>query len=236
MKVENARRVLEDEVSSDMLEESELHRRAVIRAEEQGIVFLDEVDKLANASDIASTSGSGGRGSTLKGEGVQKELLALVEGTVVNTEYGDVKTDHVLFIGAGAFHVSKPTDLLPELQGRLPIRVELDALTKKDFIKILTLTYANLLEQQKRLMKTENINIVFTEDGIEQIAEVATRANHAMENIGARRLQSVLATVMDDISFKGPLLSNTTQTIDKAYVSQRVDTMVRKTDLARYVL
>lgn len=237
MSIKEAREILEDEELDKKMNPEELNRTACRRAEEQGIVFLDEIDKLSTSNDIASNVGAGSRGTSgIKGEGVQKELLGLVEGTVVHTDYGDVNTDHILFIASGAFHVSKPTDLLPELQGRLPIRVELEALTQSDFVKILTMTHANLLEQQKLLMATEKVNVDFTENGVNQIAKVAHESNQSLENIGARRLQSVLATVMDDISFKGPLLTDTTQTIDEEYVKERVQIITKKTDLSKYIL
>ena len=175
-------------------------------------------------------------GAGVSREGVQRDLLPLVEGTTVATKYGPVKTDHILFIASGAFHVSKPSDLLPELQGRLPIRVELRALTKEDFRRILTETEASLIRQYKALMATENVELDFTEDGIDALADVAVQLNASVENIGARRLQTVMERVLDEISFEAPDKGGNALLIDAAYVHKHVGTLAANTDLSRYIL
>ncbi|MGR6432676.1 ATP-dependent protease ATPase subunit HslU [Rhizobium sp. PAMB 3182] len=214
---------------SDKLIDNEVIQREAIRAvEDDGIVFLDEIDKIA-ARD-------GGMGAGVSREGVQRDLLPLVEGTTVSTKYGPVKTDHVLFIASGAFHVSKPSDLLPELQGRLPIRVELKPLTKEDFRRILTETEASLIRQYKALMDTEEVALDFTEDAIDALADVAVHLNATVENIGARRLQTVMERVLDEISFNAPDRSGSGVTIDQAYVRKHVGDLAADTDLSRYIL
>jgi ATP-dependent HslUV protease ATP-binding subunit HslU len=214
---------------SDKLIDNEVIQREAIRAvEDDGIVFLDEIDKIA-ARD-------GGMGAGVSREGVQRDLLPLVEGTTVSTKYGPVKTDHVLFIASGAFHVSKPSDLLPELQGRLPIRVELKPLTKEDFRRILTETEASLIRQYKALMDTEEVALDFTEDAIDALADVAVHLNATVENIGARRLQTVMERVLDEISFNAPDRSGSGVTIDQEYVRKHVGDLAADTDLSRYIL
>ncbi len=214
---------------SDKLIDNELiQREAVSAVENDGIVFLDEIDKIA-ARD-------GGLGAGVSREGVQRDLLPLVEGTTVSTKYGPVKTDHILFIASGAFHVSKPSDLLPELQGRLPIRVELRALTKEDFRRILTETEASLIRQYKALMETENLTLDFTEDAIDALADVAVHLNATVENIGARRLQTVMERVLDEISYNAPDRSGTSVTIDSDYVRTHVGDLAANTDLSRFIL
>ena len=214
---------------SDKLIDNELIQRDAIRSvENDGIVFLDEIDKIA-ARD-------GGMGAGVSREGVQRDLLPLVEGTTVSTKYGAVKTDHILFIASGAFHVSKPSDLLPELQGRLPIRVELKPLSKEDFRRILTETEASLIRQYKALMETEELHLDFTEDAIDVLAEIAVQLNESVENIGARRLQTVMERVLDEISFNAPDRGGSEVTIDAEYVRKHVGDIAADTDLSRYIL
>ncbi len=214
---------------SDKLIDNEVIQREAVRAvENDGIVFLDEIDKIA-ARD-------GGMGAGVSREGVQRDLLPLVEGTTVSTKYGPVKTDHVLFIASGAFHVSKPSDLLPELQGRLPIRVELRPLTKEDFRRILTETEASLIRQYIALMQTEGLNLEFTDDALDALADVAVHLNASVENIGARRLQTVMERVLDEISFNAPDRGGTAVTIDAEYVRKNVGDLAQNTDLSRFIL
>ena len=214
---------------SDKLIDNEVIQREAVRAvENDGIVFLDEIDKIA-ARD-------GGMGAGVSREGVQRDLLPLVEGTTVSTKYGPVKTDHVLFIASGAFHVSKPSDLLPELQGRLPIRVELRPLTKEDFRRILTETEASLIRQYIALMQTEGLNLEFTDDALDALADVAVHLNASVENIGARRLQTVMERVLDEISFNAPDRGGTAVTIDAEYVRKHVGDLAQNTDLSRFIL
>ncbi len=214
---------------SDKLIDNEVIQREAVRSvENDGIVFLDEIDKIA-ARD-------GGMGAGVSREGVQRDLLPLVEGTTVSTKYGPVKTDHVLFIASGAFHVSKPSDLLPELQGRLPIRVELRPLTKEDFRRILTETEASLIRQYKALMETEGLTLEFTDDGIDALADVGVHLNASVENIGARRLQTVMERVLDEISFNAPDRGGTAVTIDAEYVRKHVGDLAQNTDLSRFIL
>ncbi len=219
--------LIEDE-SDKLLDQEEVVRRALEATQEDGIVFLDEIDKIANRE--------GGMGAGVSREGVQRDLLPLVEGTTVATKYGPVKTDHILFIASGAFHVAKPSDLLPELQGRLPIRVELRALEKDDFVRILTETEASLIKQYIALMKTEGVELAFTDDAIDSLAGIAVDLNASVENIGARRLQTVMERVLDDISFDAPDRNGTAVTIDAAYVQKHVGDLSRNTDLSRFIL
>ncbi|MDP9840721.1 ATP-dependent HslUV protease ATP-binding subunit HslU [Neorhizobium huautlense] len=214
---------------SDKLIDNEVIQREAVRSvENDGIVFLDEIDKIA-ARD-------GGMGAGVSREGVQRDLLPLVEGTTVSTKYGPVKTDHILFIASGAFHVSKPSDLLPELQGRLPIRVELRPLVKEDFRRILTETEASLIRQYKALMGTEDVSLTFTDDAIDALADVAVHLNSSVENIGARRLQTVMERVLDEISFTAPDQGGTSITIDADYVRKHVGDIAADADLSRYIL
>ncbi|OJF98425.1 ATP-dependent protease ATPase subunit HslU [Pararhizobium antarcticum] len=220
--------ILINDESDKLLDNDEIQREAVRSAENDGIVFLDEIDKIA-ARD-------GGMGAGVSREGVQRDLLPLVEGTTVATKYGPVKTDHILFIASGAFHVSKPSDLLPELQGRLPIRVELKALTKEDFRRILTETEVSLIRQYKALLETEGVELDFTEDALDALADVAVKLNTSVENIGARRLQTVMERVLDEISFAAPDKSGEALMVDAEYVKKHVGDLAANTDLSRYIL
>lgn len=216
------------EESDKLLDEEQLVAEAIEAVENNGIVFLDEVDKIAISENV--------RGGSVSREGVQRDLLPLVEGTTVSTKHGPVKTDHVLFIASGAFHVAKPSDLLPELQGRLPIRVELRALEKRDFVRILTETEASLIKQYVALLGTEGLTIDFTDDAIDAIADIAVELNATVENIGARRLQTVMERVLDEISFNAPDRDGETVTIDGAHVRDNLGELAKNTDLSRYIL
>jgi ATP-dependent HslUV protease ATP-binding subunit HslU len=216
------------EESDKLLDQEALTQEALELAENNGIVFLDEIDKVASRSDRA--------GADISREGVQRDLLPLIEGTTVSTKYGPVKTDHILFIASGAFHVAKPSDLLPELQGRLPIRVELKALTRNDFRRILTEPEANLIRQHQALLATEGVSLVFSEEAIDALADAAVTVNGAVENIGARRLQTVLEKVLEDISFTASDRDGETITIDAAYVTERIGELSRNADLSRFIL
>jgi ATP-dependent HslUV protease ATP-binding subunit HslU len=216
------------EESDKLLDQDGLVQEAIRQVENNGIVFLDEIDKI--------TARDGRVGGDVSREGVQRDLLPLIEGTTVSTKHGAVKTDHILFIASGAFHVSKPSDLLPELQGRLPIRVELSPLTVEDFKRILTETEASLVKQSVALMATEGVTLAFTEDSIDALAKVAVEVNNSVENIGARRLQTVLERVLDDISYSAPDRSGDTVTIDGTYVRERVEDLAKNADLSRFIL
>jgi len=216
------------EESDKLLDQEALTQEALDLAETSGIVFIDELDKVASRSDRA--------GADVSREGVQRDLLPLIEGTTVSTKYGPVKSDHVLFIASGAFHVAKPSDLLPELQGRLPIRVELKPLTRDDFRRILTEPEANLIRQNQALMATEGVTLTFTADAIDALADAAVAVNGAVENIGARRLQTVLEKVVEEISFTAGDRSGETITIDGAYVRDRVEALSQNADLSRFIL
>ncbi|MCB8840577.1 ATP-dependent protease ATPase subunit HslU [Aurantimonas sp. VKM B-3413] len=217
------------EESDKLLDQEQVVREAIAAVENNGIVFLDEIDKVANKD------GHGG-GAGVSREGVQRDLLPLVEGTTVATKHGPVKTDHILFIASGAFHVAKPSDLLPELQGRLPIRVELRALTKDDFRRILTETEASLIKQYVALMKTEEVELEITDDAIDAIADTAVSLNGSIENIGARRLQTVMERVLDEISFEAPDKPGQSYRVDAAYVHKALDGIAGDIDLSRYIL
>jgi len=217
------------EESEKLLDQEALTQEALDLAENQGIVFIDEIDKVASRSE-------GRGGGDVSREGVQRDLLPLIEGTTVATKYGPVKTDHVLFIASGAFHVAKPSDLLPELQGRLPIRVELKALTREDLRRILTEPEANLIRQHKALLATEAVTLDFTDDAIDALADAAVAVNGSVENIGARRLQTVLEKVVEDVSFRAADLHGQTVTIDAAYVDERVGELAKDADLSRFIL
>ncbi|HEX2510896.1 MAG TPA: ATP-dependent protease ATPase subunit HslU [Microvirga sp.] len=226
--VQEAYEPLAAEESDKLLDQEAVVQEAIRQVENNGIVFLDEIDKIAGREGRA--------GADVSREGVQRDLLPLIEGTTVSTKYGPVKTDHILFIASGAFHVSKPSDLLPELQGRLPIRVELAPLTVDDFRRILTETEASLIKQSVALMKTEGVDLVFTEDAIDALAQVAVDVNNSVENIGARRLQTVLERVLDEVSFTAPDRSGDTVKVDAAYVRSQVESLARNADLSRFIL
>ena len=219
-------KLLEEEADK-RLDNDDVNRVALASAEANGIVFLDEIDKIA-VSDV--------RGGSVSREGVQRDLLPLIEGTTVATKYGPMKTDHILFIASGAFHVAKPSDLLPELQGRLPIRVELKGLTEADFVAILSDTKASLIAQYRALLGTEGVAIDFTDDGIAAVARIAAEVNGEIENIGARRLQTVMEKLLEEVSFDAEDRGGTTLTIDRAYVEQQLSAIARNTDLSRFVL
>ncbi len=229
IKVGDAMKLLRDEEAAKRVNEEELKLRALEGVEQHGIVFLDEIDKVCRRSDHAS-------GADVSREGVQRDLLPLVEGCAVSTKHGMVRTDHILFIASGAFHLSKPSDLIPELQGRLPIRVELKALSSEDFVRILTEPDDSLTEQYKALLATEGVNIEFAEDGIRRIAEVAWQVNERIENIGARRLHTVLERLLEDISFNAAELDRVTVAIDAGYVDRNLSELAANEDLSRYIL
>ena len=229
MRIAQARKILLEEEAGKLLKDDEIKARALENAEQNGIVFLDEIDKVARRSD----SGSGGDVSR---EGVQRDLLPLVEGCTVTTKYGMVKTDHILFIASGAFHLTKPSDLIPELQGRLPIRVELDALNAEDFQRILVEPDAALTIQYKALMDTEGVELEFSEDGIKRIAEIASVVNEKSENIGARRLHTVMERLLDEISYDAPDKAGTKVIVDETYVNNSLGELVEDEDLSRYIL
>ena len=216
------------EESDKLVDQEALTQEALELAENQGIVFLDEIDKVASRADRA--------GADVSREGVQRDLLPLIEGTTVSTKHGPVKTDHILFIASGAFHVSKPSDLLPELQGRLPIRVELKALTREDLRRILTEPEANLVRQQQALLLTEGVTLTFTEDAIGALADAAVTVNGAVENIGARRLQTVMEKVLEEISFTAGDRSGQTIEVDAAYVTERIGDLAKNADLSKFIL
>ena len=227
LKVPDAFARLTEEEADKRIDPDDINRVALADAEANGIVFLDEIDKIA-VSDV--------RGGSVSREGVQRDLLPLIEGTTVATKYGPLKTDHMLFIASGAFHMAKPADLLPELQGRLPIRVELKALTQQDFVRILSATRASLTEQYQALLATENVTITFTDDGIDALARIAAEVNEALENIGARRLQTVMEKLLEDVSFTAEDRAGETLTVDAAFVDQQLSSIARNADLSRYVL
>ncbi|MET0498506.1 MAG: ATP-dependent protease ATPase subunit HslU [Steroidobacteraceae bacterium] len=228
VKVPEAFKLLTDEEAAKMINEEELKLRALRNAEQNGIVFIDEIDKIARRQET--------HGADVSREGVQRDLLPLVEGSTVSTKHGMVKTDHILFIASGAFHMSKPSDLIPELQGRFPIRVELDALKVEDFIRILTEPDASLCTQYKALLQTEGVELSFDTSGVRRIAEVAYQVNERTENIGARRLHTVLERLLETISFEAADRSGLAVTVDAAYVDQHLGELVKDEDLTRYIL
>jgi len=227
--VKEALKIIENEEAEKLIDTDEVQTLAVKRAENLGIVFIDEIDKVA-------ARGSSKSGPDVSREGVQRDLLPIVEGTVVSTKYGPVKTDHILFIAAGAFHLAKPSDLIPELQGRFPIRVELKALTKDDFVKILTEPKNALIKQYIALMSTEGVELKFTEDAIQEIAQIAEEVNERTENIGARRLHTILERIMEDFSFNAPDLEGQKIAIDSKLVREKLGNVVANEDLTRYIL
>ena len=228
MKIKDALKTLIDDEAAKLVNPEELKQKAIDAVEQNGIVFIDEIDKICKKGEYS--------GADVSREGVQRDLLPLVEGSTVNTKHGMVKTDHILFIASGAFQVARPSDLIPELQGRLPIRVELSALTAEDFERILTEPNASLTEQYKALMATEGVNIEFTQDAIKKIAEAAFRVNEKTENIGARRLHTVIERLMDKISFNASDMNGQTVNIDAAYVSEALGEVVENEDLSRFIL
>jgi len=229
MQISNALKLLVEEESHKMVDDEDIKHRAVESVEQNGIVFLDEIDKVARRSE-------GSSGGEVSREGVQRDLLPLVEGSTVSTKYGMIKTDHILFIASGAFHLSKPSDLIPELQGRLPIRVELKALSVDDFKSILSEPDASLTEQYVALMKTDGVELSFAEDGIHQIAEFSWQVNENTENIGARRLHTVMERLLEDISFEASDRSGDKIVIDSSYVKDSLSELAENEDLSRYIL
>ena len=227
LRVADAWDKLVDEEAEKRMDQDDVARAALINAETNGIVFIDEIDKIA-VSDV--------RGGSVSREGVQRDLLPLIEGTTVATKYGPIKTDHVLFIASGAFHVAKPSDMLPELQGRLPIRVELSALSEDDFVHILSSTRANLVEQYRALLGTEQVTVEFTPDAIRAVARTAAQVNETVENIGARRLQTVMEKLLEEVSFEAEDRRGTTVTIDAAYVADKLAGLAGNADLSKYIL
>ncbi|PYQ77664.1 MAG: HslU--HslV peptidase ATPase subunit [Acidobacteria bacterium] len=228
LKVPEALEYLRQEEEQKLIDMDSVAKAAVERVEQAGIIFIDEIDKIAGRE--------GAHGPDVSREGVQRDILPIVEGTTVNTKYGMVRTDHILFIAAGAFHVSKPSDLIPELQGRFPIRVELQPLGKEEFVRILTEPRSALVKQYMALMETEGIDLTFSDDAIRRIADFATIVNERTENIGARRLHTVMEKLLDEISFEGPDLEQKTITIDDAYVTKMLADIVKNEDLSRYIL
>jgi ATP-dependent HslUV protease ATP-binding subunit HslU len=227
LKVPDAWDKLVDEEAEKRMDQDDVARVALGNAETNGIVFLDEIDKIA-VSDV--------RGGSVSREGVQRDLLPLIEGTTVATKYGPMKTDHVLFIASGAFHLSKPSDMLPELQGRLPIRVELRSLTEEDFVRILSETKANLVEQYRALIATEEVTLEVTDDAVREVAKIAAQVNESVENIGARRLQTVMEKLLEELSFEAEGMKGESVTIDAAYVRDKLTALAGNADLSKYIL
>ena len=228
LKIAEALKVLIDEEAAKLVNEEEIKTRALHNAEQNGIVFIDEIDKVTSRSD--------GGSAEVSRQGVQRDLLPLVEGTAVSTKYGVIKTDHILFIASGAFHLARPSDLIPELQGRFPIRVELQSLSVDDFEAILTQTHASLVRQYQALLATEGVTLEFTPEGIRQLAQIAYEVNERTENIGARRLATVMEHLLDEVSFDAARLQGQTITVDAAYVDARLTALSRNEDLSRYIL
>jgi ATP-dependent HslUV protease ATP-binding subunit HslU len=228
VKVPEALVIIQQEEASKLIDIDKVTREGIERVEQSGIIFIDEIDKIASRGHA--------HGPDVSREGVQRDLLPIVEGTTVTTKHGAVKTEHILFIAAGAFHMSKPSDLIPELQGRFPIRVELDALGKEEFVRILTEPYNALIKQYTALLFTEDVSIQFTGDSIEEIADIAARVNEKTENIGARRLHTVLEKLLEDISFEAPEKKNGKLGIDRTYVREKLNDIVKDEDLSRYIL
>ena len=228
LKVRDSYEVLIQDESDKLLDDEQVTREAISLVENNGIVFLDEIDKVCAKSER--------QGADVSREGVQRDLLPLIEGTTVSTKHGQIKTDHILFIASGAFHIAKPSDLLPELQGRLPIRVEMNALTRDDLKRILTEPEASLVKQYVALMGTEEVSLDFTEEGIDAIADIATEVNGTVENIGARRLHTVMERVLDEISFEATDASGATISVDRAYVESRIGDLAKNADLQKFIL
>ena len=230
LRIGEAMKLLVDEEAGKLVNEDEIRTQAINSAEQNGIVFIDEIDK------VTSRSEGGSSGAEVSRQGVQRDLLPLVEGTTVSTKYGPIRTDHILFIASGAFHLSKPSDLIPELQGRFPIRVELQSLSVQDFEAILTQTHASLVKQYQALLQTEGVTLVFTPDAITRLAHIAYEVNERTENIGARRLATVMERLLDEVSFGATRLEGQTVTIDASYVDVRLKELSRDEDLSRYIL
>ncbi len=228
IRVPDAMEILIQEEAQKLIDMDNVVKKSIERVEQSGIIFIDEIDKVAGRESTA--------GPDVSREGVQRDLLPIIEGCTVNTKHGMVKTDHILFIGAGAFHVSKPSDLIPELQGRFPIRVELEPLTTDDFIKILTQPRNALIKQYVELLSTENVDLLFSDDAIQEIAETAHTVNESMENIGARRLHTIMERMLDEISFNAPDMGHEKITIDAKYVREKIADIVKDRDLSRYIL
>jgi len=228
LKIRDAIKLLQEEEAGKLINDEEIKQEGLQLAEQNGIVFLDELDKVAKRSETV--------GADVSREGVQRDLLPLVEGSTVTTKHGMVRSDHILFIASGAFHLSKPSDLIPELQGRLPIRVELAALTVEDFVRILTEPYCSLTEQYQALMQTEGVTLGFTEDGVRRVAEVAWEVNENTENIGARRLHTVMERLVETVSYEAPDRSGQEVLVDKNYVDEHLEALVKDQDLSRYIL
>lgn len=229
VKVKDARKILREQEAQNLLDMDQVTEEALNNAEQNGIIFIDEIDKIASGNSYRS-------GADVSREGVQRDILPIVEGSVVNTKYGPVKTDHMLFIGAGAFHISKPTDLIPELQGRFPIRVELENLTKESFVKILTVPENALLKQHKALLETEGVEIEFTDEAVEEIATMAFMMNEQTENIGARRLHTIMEKLLEDLSFNIPEMDEQKVVIDREYVREKFREKIHEEDLDRFIL
>ncbi len=229
VRVKDARKILKEQEAQNLLDMDQVTDEALENAEQNGIIFIDEIDKIASSSNYSN-------GADVSREGVQRDILPIVEGSVVNTKYGPVKTDHILFIGAGAFHIAKPTDLIPELQGRFPIRVELTNLSKEDFVKILTVPENAIIKQHQALMATENINLEFSDEAIDEIATMSYLMNEQTENIGARRLHTIIERLLEDISFEIPETNGEAFVIDREYVQSKFVDTVHKDDLDRYIL
>jgi ATP-dependent HslUV protease ATP-binding subunit HslU len=228
VKVREAVKLMIEDEAAKLINEEELKARALSNAEQNGIVFIDEIDKIARRQETI--------GADVSREGVQRDLLPLVEGCTVNTKYGSIKTDHVLFIASGAFHMSKPADLIPELQGRFPIRVELDSLKVEDFVRILTEPDASLTAQYRALLDTEHLRLEFTPEGVRRIAEIAHMVNERTENIGARRLHTVMERLLESVSFEASERSESTLRIDAQYVDDHLENLAQDEDLSRYIL
>ncbi len=228
LKIRDAMKVLADEEAAGMINEDEIRMNAVRNVEDNGIVFIDEIDKVTRTTEVASAD--------VSREGVQRDLLPLVEGCTVSTKYGTVRTDHILFIASGAFHVSRPSDLIPELQGRLPIRVELESLRTEDFVRILVEPDASLTRQYEALMATEGVSLTFAEDGVRRVAEVASQVNGSTENIGARRLHTVMERLLEEISYRASDSGGQSVTVDAAYVDEHLGDLLANEDLSRYIL
>ena len=230
VKVKDARKILIEQEAQNMLDMDQVTSDALENAEQNGIIFIDEIDKIASGAGYRTS------GADVSREGVQRDILPIVEGSVINTKYGPVKTDHILFIGAGAFHTAKPTDLIPELQGRFPIRVELQNLTKESFVQILTVPENALLKQHKALLETEGAEVEFTDDAVEEIASMAALMNEQAENIGARRLHTIMEKLLEDLSFNIPDMDEKKITIDREYVRDKFSATIHEEDVDRYIL